>query len=101
MKPIRLAVLFVLATLSLIAQNRQAPRGGSSGEFTVVEAGIPELQAALKSGRVTSRDLVIQYLTRIAMYEHTLHAALAINPHAIQDAEALDRERAQGKIRGP
>ncbi len=37
--------------------------------FTVVEATIPEMQAALKSGRVTSRDLVSQYLMRIGMYE--------------------------------
>src|SRR5689334_23840545 len=82
----------VLISAAIPAQNKR---------FTVVEAGIPEIQAALKSGRVTSRELVIQYLTRIALYEHTLHAAIAINPHAIQDAEALDRERAQGKIRGP
>ena len=69
--------------------------------FTVVEAGIPEIQAALKSRNLTSRELVVQYLTRIAIYEDKLHAAITINANAIQEAEALDRERAQGKIHGP
>src|SRR5262249_18344705 len=91
----------VLLSVVIPAQNRGPASKGPAAQFTVVEAGIPEIQAALKSGRVTSRELVIQYLTRIALYEHTLHAAIAINPRAIQDAEALDRERAEGKIRGP
>jgi amidase len=91
-----LLVIFIgVASLSLLAQQKSATA------FTVVEAGIPEIQAAIKAGRLTSRELVVQYLTRIAMYEHTLHAAIAINPNAIKEAEQLDRERAQGRIRGP
>ena len=37
------------------------------------------MQAAMAAGRVTSQELVRQYLARIALYEHTLHAALAIS----------------------
>jgi len=66
-----------------------------------VEATIPEMQAAMRAGRVTSRELVLQYLTRIALYEDKLHAAITVNPNALKEAEALDRERARGKIRGP
>jgi amidase len=69
--------------------------------FTVVEATIPEMQAAMRAGRVTSRELVLQYLTRIALYEDKLHAAITVNPNALKEAEALDRERAAGRIRGP
>ena len=69
--------------------------------ISVVEASIPELQAAMESGRTTSRELVIQYLTRIALYEDRLNAAVSINPEAIREAEALDRERAEGRVRGP
>ena len=69
--------------------------------FSVVEAGIPEMQAALADGRLTSRELVRQYLGRIATYEDKLHAALTVNPHALEEADALDRERAAGHIRGP
>src|SRR4029453_8450563 len=42
-----------------------------------------------------------QSLIRIALYEHHLHAAVAVNPRALEEAEALDRERAAGKLRGP
>ena len=69
--------------------------------FTVVEASIPDMQAALRSGRVTSRDLVQQELDRIAIYEDKLHAAITVNPHALDDADELDRERKAGRIRGP
>lgn len=69
--------------------------------FTVVESGIPAMRAALEQGRITSHELVTQYLVRIATYEDKLHAALAVNPNALADADTLDRERGQGKLRGP
>jgi len=72
-----------------------------SGQFTVVEASISDMRAALEQHRITSRELVSQYLTRIALYEDKLHAALAVNPRALEDAEARDQERSQGRVRGP
>jgi len=69
--------------------------------FDVFEASIPEMQAAMKSGRTTSHAIVQQYLTRIGMYEDILHAAITVNPKALEEADALDRERAQGRVRGP
>jgi amidase len=69
--------------------------------FTVVEATIPEMQKALAEGRVTSRELVRQYLVRIGTYEDKLNAAITVNPKALEEADALDRERAQKKLRGP
>ena len=59
------------------------------------------MQAAMKAGRTTSHEIVQQYLTRIATYEDLLHAAITVNPQALADADALDRERAQGRVRGP
>ena len=38
---------------------------------------------------------------RLGLYEDRLNAAIYVNPHALEEAEALDRERAQGKVRGP
>src|ERR1700684_1891431 len=69
--------------------------------FTVVEATIADMRTAMEQKRITSRELVNQYLIRIAIYDHRLHAAIAINPNALKEAEQLDRERAQGKVRGP
>ena len=69
--------------------------------FTVVEASIGEMQAALREGRVTSRELVSQYLQRIATYEDRINAAISVNAGALAEADALDRERAAGRLRGP
>ncbi|MGE3888103.1 MAG: amidase family protein [Vicinamibacterales bacterium] len=76
---------------------------GPAGEaaFTVVEAGIPEVRAALDSGRITSRQLVTQYLARIGTYEDRINAIITVNPGALEEADRLDRERAAGRVRGP
>jgi amidase len=74
---------------------------GQPKRFSVVEATIPEMRAAMEQGRITSRELVTQYLTRIAFYEDKLHAAITVNRHALEEADERDRERAQGRIRGP
>ncbi|MBL8135582.1 MAG: amidase [Acidobacteria bacterium] len=73
----------------------------AAAPFNVVETGIPELQAALREGRVTSRELTARYLERIAAYEDRLNAIITVNPRALDEADAMDRERAAGKIRGP
>ena len=69
--------------------------------FSVVEATIGEMRAALQQRRVTSRGLVQQYLDRIAKYDDTLHAVITLNPRALEEADARDRERAAGQVRGP
>jgi amidase len=69
--------------------------------FDVVEATIPEMQAALAEGRVTSKELVLLHLTRIAYYEDMVNAVLIVSRTALTEAEGLDRERAEGKLRGP
>ena len=86
---------------ALLCPGSFTPGAHAQKPFSVVEASIPEMQAAMQQGRVTSRQLVTQYLTRIALYEDKLHAAITVNPEALQEAEASDRERAQGKVRGP
>ena len=83
------------------AQAPSSPSATRALPFDVFEASIADMQAAMRSGRTTSRTIVQQYLTRIAMYEDKLHAAITVNPKALEEAEALDRERAQGRIRGP
>ena len=84
----------MVSALSLGVQGQQR-------RFTVVEASIPQMQEAMAKKQITSRQLVEQYLIRIAMYEDRLNGALAINANALAEADALDRERAQGKLRGP
>ena len=85
----------IAATATLSSQSKPAPK------FSVVEASIPDMQRALREGRVTSRQLVEQYLIRIALYEEKLNATLAVNAKALDEADRLDRERRAGKVRGP
>jgi amidase len=103
-----IAALMTLTTLTAQTKKpaaraaaRTTPSPSKGKPFTVVEATIPEMQTALKAGRVTSREIVRQYLQRIGMYEEMLHAAITVNPKALELADERDRERAAGKIRGP
>jgi Asp-tRNA(Asn)/Glu-tRNA(Gln) amidotransferase A subunit family amidase len=82
-------------TTSLMAQ---------ADDFDAFERSIPELQAAMASGQTTSEELVSQYLARIEAFDRAgpeLNAMLYINPGALDDAIALDRERAANGPRGP
>jgi amidase len=97
MKPWISLISLVVAASSLHGQSNTVAKQ----PFSVIEASIPQMQAAMQEGRLTSRQLVTQYLTRIAIYEDKLHAAITVNPNALQEADVRDRERAQGKVRGP
>src|SRR5260370_39284912 len=90
----RAPAILLFLTSALFGQTNLAP-------FSVVEASIPEMRTAMEQRRVTSRQLVTQYLTRIAMYDNKLHAAITVNHNALAEADACDRERAQGHLRGP
>ena len=59
------------------------------------------MRTALEQGRVSSHDLVVAYLTRIALYEDQLHCIITVNPNVLAEADERDRERAQGHVRGP
>jgi amidase len=93
------AVLLALGTVgghALIAQRAE--------RFDVTDKSITELQEAMRSGRVSSVQLVELYQARIAAYDQSgprLNAVLHVNPSARADARALDGERRQRGPRGP
>jgi amidase len=91
------------ACLLLVAATgcSQPPPPAPAEPFSVVEATIPDMQTAMREGRTTSREIVTQYLTRIAMYEDAINAVITVNPKALEEADARDRERREGKLRGP
>lgn len=101
-------LLVVLISVCVVGASDQSGRDpgkdarhGSSEAFTVVEATIPEMRAAMEQGKTTSREIVRQYLVRIGMYEDRLHAAISVNPRALELAAERDDERVRGRIRGP
>jgi len=75
-----------------------------SPRFAHQEVGIADLQAKLATGRLTSRSLVLAYLSRIEANDRhgpRLHSVIETNPDAVSIAAELDRERRLGKPRGP
>ena len=98
--PIAAALLILGAALPANQAARAAQAGPAAG-FSVFEASIADMQAAMKAGRTSSHAITQQYLVRIGMFEDKLRAAITVNPKALEEAEARDRERAQGRVRGP
>jgi amidase len=82
---------------SLLRQSASAAHGG----FDFVEKSIPELQAAMASGELTSKDLVKGYLRRISSLNSLLNSVIETNPNAVSIAQHLDNERRKGHVRGP
>ena len=94
-----LIVLIVLTCAASLIAEGSAPPAGATG-FSVVEATIPEMQRAMEQGRVTSHELVVQYLTRIARFDKRINAAITVNARAIEEADARDADRKAGHVRG-
>src|SRR4029077_17400545 len=70
-------------------------------DFDFLEKSIPELQAAMASGQVSSKELVKGYLRRIASLNPLLNSVIETNPNAVSIAQHLDNERRRGFVRGP
>jgi amidase len=65
---------------------------------------IARLQAEMKSGAITSRELVRTFLTRIETIDKhgpAINSVIEVNPDALEIATQLDAERARSGPRGP
>ncbi|MGE0363115.1 MAG: amidase family protein [Vicinamibacterales bacterium] len=96
-----LATAAAVAACSAPTRPSTPPAAAAEAPFSIVETDIATLQQALQAGRVTSRRITERYLERIATYEDRLNAIITVNPRALEDADAMDRERAAGRVRGP
>lgn len=67
----------------------------------LVEVTIAELQAKMKSGKLTARKLTEMYLERIKHIDSKTNSVLELNPDALAIADERDKERKKGKVRGP
>jgi amidase len=91
---------FVLFTSYFLLLS-SLPMSAKTKPFVIVESTIRDMQDAMRHKRITSRELVRQYLARIEQYNGRLNAVITVNPRALEEAEARDRERARGRVRGP
>jgi amidase len=92
--------LFCAATLPL---HSAAPAPTHPTSFNVIETTIVETQAAIRSGKVTCRQIVETYLARLHAYDQPtrLNTVVVYNPAALADADALDKEFARTHILRP
>ncbi|WP_052728395.1 amidase family protein [Domibacillus tundrae] len=71
--------------------------------FEIEEATIFEMSAAMEEGKLKSEELVRFYLERIEKFDQQgpmINSMISLNEEAIETAKQLDKERAEGKIRG-
>jgi amidase len=101
-----LALMFAAAIAAAIACDVGAHQKSSApmarGHFEVTEATIAEAHAAMRAGKLTSRQMVEEYLLRIRTYDQPtrLNAIVLVNPSALAEADKLDQEfKRTGKMR--
>ena len=85
----------------MAAYSPASPKLGSS---ELDELTIADFQAAMASGRFTSRSLTEKYLARIEEADRggpAVNSVIEINPDALAIAGALDKERKDKGTRGP
>jgi amidase len=78
--------------------------GNSTMPFPYAETEVSDLQARMVAGELDSVTLTGAYLKRIAALDRTgprLRAVIELNPDALKEAAERDRERRNGRLRGP
>jgi amidase len=72
--------------------------------FELDELGIADLQSGMKTGKYTARQITQLFLAKIRQIDQQgpkLNSVIQINPDAEALADAADRERKAGHVRGP
>ena len=93
--------LLIVGAIFISPRLHACSETAPAGSLDLVTATLADLRGALDANKITSVKLVQGYLARIAECNPRLHAVIATQPQALSEAEALDRERRAGKIRGP
>jgi amidase len=96
-------LVILLLTASNAATAQQAPPAQPRPPFDVTETSIADVHAAMRAGTLTCRELVTDYLERIAAYDRNgpaLNSLIVVNPAALAVADSLDRRARSGRLAG-
>ena len=91
-------------TLLHAASHAAALSETGADSFELEEATIERLQAGMREGKWSAREIAEKYLSRIEKIDERgprLNSVIELNPDALKIAEALDRERKEKRARGP
>ncbi len=83
------------------ADSASPPRSARLPGVDLDTVTIPELQARMAKGALTSEALTRAYLRRIEKVDPKIHAVLRTSPTALREAAASDARHRQGKSLGP
>jgi amidase len=105
--PVRRSFVVALITALMLGVSGLSASVGLAAKPTstivrgidVDAATIPELQAAMDAGTLTSFDLTRFYIQRIRSLNPLLNAVITVNPRAITEARAADQARRNGDDR--
>ncbi len=84
--------------------TRAIPAMRPPAPFELDEITIGGLQEGMRSGKYTARSIAERYLARIDEVDRngpSVNSIIEVNPQALEIAEGLDRERREGRVRGP
>lgn len=77
----------------------------TTNKYTYLEEiTIRQLQEGFEKGTFTSEQVVNDYLARIEAIDNegpAINSIILVNPKAVEQAQALDKERKEGNVRGP
>ncbi|WP_106530076.1 amidase [Chitinophaga niastensis] len=93
-----------LTSLGIMAAKLSGWAATTGTSHPLEEATITQLQENMQKGSETSVSITQSYINRILAIDQkgpTLKAVIELNPDALSIAAALDKERQQGRIRGP
>src|SRR5512139_337370 len=65
------------------------------------EATVADLQKLMASGEMSAAEITEGYLRNIEQLDKRINSIIEVNPDAVAIAERLDKERKDGKVRGP
>lgn len=76
-------------------------RKQSDKSFSIIEATVADIRAAIDTEQTTIREIVETYLERIEAYDDELQAIITVNPDALERADELDAKLEKGEHIGP
>ena len=95
--------LLVAAVICTACVSHSTPSNSNQANETQYYLDKPAHQQAqaIASGEITSAALVKGYLARIEQLDGKVNSVLSVNPNALEEANAIDKQLANGKTLGP
>jgi amidase len=100
---VKTLLIATLLASTLVAHAAQ-PDSTSTVPTNFNEWTVPQLEAAMASGKLTSEQLTNYYITRILALDQNgpgVNAVIQLNPDALEIAREMDQLRQKGTVLGP